>query len=117
MDDSAPAEGRIRFVLDVLLHEMVHQFNIEVLGKGDDSYSGHGPHFRDQCNRIGEIIGLSSVRTCKRRGPDAALRSCSQWPYNVRPYRYYLDAYRLPVDRDQTLKDNAVQFIKKDLGE
>ena len=78
-----------RFVHDVLLHEMLHQFAQEITGKNDAVYHGHGPAFRDKANEIGVQLDFLRVRTCKRRGPDAELPSCSQWPHNVRPAGYY----------------------------
>ena len=70
------AEGRFRFVADVFLHETNHQWQHEVLGDLEDGYHGHGPKFRDQCNRIGAMLGLPPVRTSKARGKDKALPSC-----------------------------------------
>lgn len=78
-----------RFVDDILLHEMIHQFAQEITGKNDASYHGHGPAFRDKANEIGDQLGLPPVRICKRRGPNAELPSCSQWLHNVRPAGYY----------------------------
>lgn len=101
---TAFAEGRARFVADVLLHEMIHQWQLEVLGEGEDGYHGHGPLFRDRANLIGQQLGLPPVRTSKARGPDKALPSCAQWPHNVRPDEYYLGAYirDVPTDGDDT---------------
>jgi hypothetical protein len=87
------AEGRFRFVADVFLHETVHQWQHEVLGDLEDGYHGHGPKFRDQCNRIGALLGLPPVRTSKARGKDKALPSCPHWSHCVRPADYYLGAY------------------------
>jgi hypothetical protein len=92
--------GRDRFVDDVLLHEMVHQWQFEVLGDPEPAYQGHGPLFRDVANRIGAVLGLSRVRDCKRRGVDKDLPSCAQWPHCVRPADHYLGAYR-PHRRDR----------------
>jgi hypothetical protein len=86
--------GRDRFVDDILLHEMIHQWQFEVLGDGEPAYQGHGPLFRDVANRIGAVLGLSPVRDCKRRGADKHLPSCAQWPHCVRPADHYLGAYR-----------------------
>lgn len=91
---------RRRFVADVLLHEAVHQWQHEADGHTDSGYHGHGPVFRDQANRIGTALGLPPVRTSKRRGPDAGLPSCSQWPHNVRPADYYAGA-NLTVREDR----------------
>ena len=93
MQPGGSAEGRFLFVADVLLHEQIHQFHQEVTGEQDENYHGHGPAFRDTANRIGEQLGLPTVRTCKKRGPDSARPSCSQWPHNVRPEGFYLGAF------------------------
>jgi hypothetical protein len=86
-------EGRFLLVADVLLHETVHQFIYEVHGLSERSYHGHGPRFRDECNRIGQILGLPPVRVAKRRGRDKDRPSCAPWPLNVRPAGYYLGAF------------------------
>lgn len=93
----AYVEGRRRFLVDVLLHETVHQWQEEGTGCQEPNYHGHGPGFRDKANQIGAVLGLLRVRTCKNRGPDKHLPSCAQWPINVRPEGYYLGAY-LPAD-------------------
>jgi hypothetical protein len=94
------AEGRFLFVADVLLHEMIHQLQQEVLGVDESGYHGHGPTFRDKANEIGDRLGLNRVRTNKRRGKDKELPSCSQWPHNVRDEAYYLGA-RVPSSGDK----------------
>ncbi len=122
------AEGRYRFVTDILLHEMIHQYHQEISRKTDGSYHGHGPAFRDHCNCIGALLGLPSVRTCKKRGADADLPSCSQWPHNVRPNDYYLGAYAphqrhqresttvtLPLDVDGAVRVLLASFPVEDL--
>jgi hypothetical protein len=91
------AEGRFRYVADVLLHEMVHHFHMEITGAREESFHGHGPAFRDECNRIGAALGLPPVRSGKKRGPDKDLPSCQQWPHNVRPPDYYLGAVIEPT--------------------
>jgi hypothetical protein len=91
------AEGRFLFVADVLLHEMIHHFHLEVTGDTEEAFHGHGPAFRDDCNRIGAALGLPPVRSAKKRGLDKDLPSCAQWPHNVRPPGYYLGAYVEPT--------------------
>lgn len=81
--------GRMQFVDDVLLHEMIHQWQFEVRGDAEASYKGHGPVFAGECNRIGALLDLPPVRPAKQRGPQAALPSCASWPHNVRPAAYY----------------------------
>ena len=118
-------EGRVLFVADVLLHEMIHQWQQEVSGDTDEGYHGHGPAFRDKANEIGAKLGLGQTRTSKKRGKDKALPSCSQWPHNVRPEGYYLGAY-VPARRDTprsvavpTNLDGAVIVLRQhfDVGE
>ena len=110
------AEGRGRFVDDVLLHEMVHQWQFEVLGDAEPSYHGHGPVFRDTANRIGAALGLPPVRDCKRRGTDAGLPSCSHWPHVVRPNGYYLGATVAPARRQgrdlERLEEAALRYLR-----
>ena len=94
------AEGRMRYVEDVLLHESVHQYCDEALHADEKSYKGHGPVFAGECNRIGEALGLAPVRPAKARGKLKDRPSCAQWPHNVRPADYYLGALADPA-RDQ----------------
>jgi hypothetical protein len=86
------AEGRSLLVADVLIHEMIHQWQQEVTGKTEDGNHGHGPTFRDKANEIGAKFGLPPVRTNQKRGKDKDLPSCSYWPYGNRPDGYYLGA-------------------------
>ena len=87
-------KGRFLFVADVLLHEIIHQYQHEILGiEHSSSYISHGPTFRDMANEIGEKLALPPVRASRNRGKDADLPSCAQWPHCVRPEGYYLGAY------------------------
>jgi hypothetical protein len=95
------AEGRERFIADVLLHEMIHQYQAEVSGQTEESYKGHGPHFAEMCNRIGERLGLPRVRPAKARGKNKDLPSCAYWPHCVRPSDYYLGAFVNGPDEDE----------------
>lgn len=75
------------FMLDVLLHEMVHAWVAEVEApnmtpkqlKTENTYKGHGPVFCAKCNAIGEKLNLPPVAVKGRGAPD-----CAQWPLNVR---------------------------------
>jgi hypothetical protein len=107
-------EGRFRFVADVFLHETVHQWQHEVLGDLEDGYHGHGPKFRDQCNRIGALLGLPPVRTSKARGKDKALPSCAYWPHCVRPAEYYQGAY--VSERKKIEKDGVPAAVSLELA-
>jgi hypothetical protein len=86
------AIGRQRFVDDILLHETIHQYHMEVIGRHEDSYDGHGPSFRDCANRIGATLGLPPVRASKVPKKERDKPSCAQWPHNVRPADYYQGA-------------------------
>jgi hypothetical protein len=76
------------FAADVLLHEMIHTWQAELLGDLEAGYRGHGPHFARKCNAIGGSLGLPEVGVKGRRG----LPDCAQWPICVRPAGYYDNA-------------------------
>jgi hypothetical protein len=84
-------EGCFRFTADVLMHEMIHQWQQEVTRKTEEPYHGHGPGFAAKCNEIGEALGLPPVVARNRKG--SRLPRCAQWPHNVRPPEYHLGAY------------------------
>jgi hypothetical protein len=80
-------EQRMRFAIDVALHETVHQWQHEIHGT---KALGHNALFRDKCNEIGRELGLGPVRAKLRKdSPDAHLPFCGQWPHCVRPEGYY----------------------------
>ena len=111
------AEGRSLFTDDVLLHEMIHQWQQEVVGNPEGAYHGHGPLFRDKANEIGARLGLPRVRTMKDRAKkDKGLPSCSKWPHNVRPDEHYQGAYRRQRGRvcsTQALCAAATRYAKE----
>jgi len=86
------AAGRERYIADVLLHEMVHQYQCEVLGirrtriDGRWSSPQHGRTFCARANFIGKLLQLTRV-TANRRPTGTA------WPHTIRPSWYYQDAY------------------------
>jgi hypothetical protein len=86
-----PAEGRRRLVADIVLHEMIHQWQVEVSGAREPSYHGHGPTFCAQANRIGATLGLPAVIVRNRGGSRELV--CAHWPHCVRDRAYYLGAY------------------------
>jgi len=114
-------QGLRRFLEDVLLHEMIHQWHFEVTGQDDASYSGHGPAFSQKANEIAVKLGLPPVgRTCKKRDhADKGLQSPSQWPHDVRPAGYYLGAHVLAsVDKPKRVSlpldlGQAVPVLRK----
>ncbi len=100
-------EGRSRYAAIVLLHEMIHQLQYEVVGNAEDSYHGHGTIFRNKSNEIGARLGLGRVRANRKDGKDRDLPNCSQWPHAVQSPEYYLGAY-VPTNRD-TQKPKSVR--------
>jgi len=105
-------KGRFLFVADVALHETIHLWQDEVMNDLEPAYHGHGPLFRDRCNEIGEKLGLPPVRTCKKRGQDAELPSCSHFPHNVRPSDYYQGAYVREHEEPRPLKGRLERLLK-----
>jgi hypothetical protein len=57
-------------VLEVLKHEMAHQYVSEVLGKVDET--AHGPAFRDVCARLGIDGAAAGVPVAGNTGRDEA---------------------------------------------
>jgi hypothetical protein len=74
------------FVLDVLLHEMVHGWQHEIAEDMEDAVRGHGVLFARECNRIGVLLGLPPVAVTG----DRSLPGCGRWPLCVRPAGYYV---------------------------
>ncbi len=105
-------KGRFLFVADIALHETIHLWQDEIEGDLEPSYYGHGPLFRDKCNEIGEKLGLPPVRTCKKRGKDVKLPSCSHFPHNVRPPGYYQGAYVREKDEPRPLRGRLERLLK-----
>jgi hypothetical protein len=100
--DMAPGEafaaGRFRFVADVLTHEAIHQYDMEIAGQAQDSYHGHGPLFTETANGIGAKLGVGPVVPRNRKGSMLAI--ASRWPHCVRDPGFYLGAYRVPSKGD-----------------
>jgi hypothetical protein len=101
------ATGRRLFVDDILLHETIHQYQMEILNTYEESYDRHGPVFRDNANRIGAVLGLPPVRASKVPKKERDKPSCAQWPHNVRPRDYYQGAvchvWKLPPPQEEKL--------------
>jgi hypothetical protein len=83
-------EGRFRYAAGVLMHEMTHQWQFEIVGNTEDSYHGHGTVFRNKANEIGAKLGLGRVRANRKDRKDKNLPSCAHWPHAVRPLECYL---------------------------
>lgn len=87
----------IVYAADVLLHEMIHVWQYEILGDHESGYKGHGPRFAEKCNHIGDRLGLAPVGVKGRRG----LPDCARWPLCVRPEGFY------PPDPDEERRKAA----------
>ncbi len=86
-------EGRVTFVRDVLLHEMIHQHVMEhEPDVNENSYHGHGPVFTEHANRIGAVLGLPEVVVRNRGGK--VIPKAAQWPHCVAPPDRYRDVYQ-----------------------
>jgi hypothetical protein len=105
-------KGRFLFIADIALHETIHLWQDEIEDDLEPAYHGHGPLFRDKCNEIGEKLGLPPVRTCKKRGKDAELPSCSHFPHTVRPSGYYQGAYVREHEEPRPLKGRLERLLK-----
>ena len=103
------AFGRQLLMYDILVQQMLRMFCVEVLKEPENSFHGHGPRFRDECNSVGQILGLSQVRTGKKRGRDKELPSCANWPYIVRPEGYFQGAWPLLTSRRTKVIHQSIQ--------
>ena len=82
-------KNRWLYITDILLHEMIHQMQHEVLNLTEAGYQSHGNEYTSIANQIGETLGLPPVYI--RRRKDKTIPLASQWPLNVRPAGYYGD--------------------------
>jgi hypothetical protein len=100
-------EYRERWLADILLHEMGHQFEMEVLG----TEGGHGKDFCAICNRIGGELGLPPVVARRRQGDPKTLPICAQWPSNVRPEGYYGDLWDEVTGPTEAGEDPVLRLV------
>lgn len=110
--------GFIKFIDDIMRHEMVHLYNSFVLDESESSYHGHGPAFARQCNDVGRQLNLPPVKSCRdRKRGNIGVPSCSSWPSCVRPEDYYEGAWLTGDDDDEDeiddLDANAMQYLMK----
>ncbi len=83
------------YLLDILLHEMIHAWQAEILDDLENGYRGHGPKFCQKANEIGAKLGLGLVAPKGRGG----LPRPDFWPSNVRPPGYYGAQLLAPGER------------------
>jgi hypothetical protein len=102
-------KGMRHFMDQVLLHEMIHQWQHEVNGTSPGefhNYHGHGSTFSQKANEIGARLELPPVRLRNKKshsGKTADLPNPSQWPHCVTPIEHYLGAY-VPASWDPEAK-------------
>lgn len=96
-------ENRWLYIVDILLHEQVHQWQHEILNIYDDGYGGHGEEFTNKVNLIGSSLGLPPV--VKRRRKDKSLPISSKWPMCVRPTGYYGDLLKVDERKEPEPED------------
>lgn len=114
-----PEEGKILFVRDVLLHQMVHEYLDEVLGLDRKLVQGHGDEFVRKCNQIGEKLGLAPVGTPNPPKSEEKLPSAGYWPHGVRPSGYYGGPYtpRNPMEDLLDYLEKTVRGMSSDRRE
>ena len=105
-------ENRWLYILDVLLHEQVHQWQHEILDIYDDGYEGHGEEFTNKVNLIGLSLGLPLVD--KRRRKNKSIAISSQWPKNVRPAGYYGDLFKVVEPKEPEPDDEPNEEPEQD---
>jgi len=113
-------EGLKRFTDYVLLHEMIHQWQVEIAGTPPGefrNYGGHGSTFSQKANEIGEKLGLPPVRLRNKTshsGKTKHLPSPSQWPHCVCRQEHFLGAY-VPAspDEDAKLRGDLYKLLRK----
>jgi Helix-turn-helix len=90
-------EGRLRWLSDLVLHEMVHLWLSQIEDPHREEHDGHGRSFTDECNRIGGMLGLPEVQARRRKQDPRDLPISPDWPFCCRPAgmygRHYLDLW------------------------
>jgi len=117
-------EGLRRFTEYVLLHEMIHQWQVEVAGTPPGefhNYGGHGSTFSHKANEIGEKFGLPPVRLRNKKshsGKTKHLPNPSHWPHCVCQPEYFLGAYvPFSPDEDAKLLEDLARILRRhDIG-
>jgi hypothetical protein len=76
------AQGRSRYILDVLLHEMAHQAT-------ENDCDDHGPAFVRECQRLTDLLrGF-------KKSTSVSLDNCRRWPMSCRKVGYYNPGQKL----------------------
>lgn len=121
-----PALGNRRFLEDLVLHGMVHQWACEHLKGGEAACRLHGKPFTDKANEIGAALNLGAVQIRHRPG-HADLPVSAYWPHNVRGTDYYAPAMAYNpltygqhwgnAPRHQTILELFLWYLERNRGE
>jgi hypothetical protein len=111
-----PEDGKIRFVRDVLLHQMVHEYLDEVIGLDWEFVQSHGDAYLRKCNEIGERMGLGPVGPPNPPKSSEKRYSALYWPHVVRPSGYYGADYE-PRKQMEDLVDYLERTIRAMSGD
>lgn len=103
--------GCFNVLEDTLLHEMIHQYMHEVECNFEDKFKGHGPLFRDHCNRIAEDLGFLLVRCTNQKSKEEIDKPlCAYWPHREDADEYYKGAFPSRVKFGERKKRNVEQL-------
>lgn len=109
-------------VVEVLKHEMAHQYVSEFLGETDES--PHGPAFRDTCQRLGIDARASGMPSAETGGTEgriveriARLLALAESPNEHEAQAAALAAQRLMLKHNIETATRASSYIFRQLGE
>lgn len=102
---SRDQQGCFRVLEDTLLHEMIHQYMHEIEENFEDKFKGHGPYFRDHCNRIAEDLGFLQVRCANQKSKEEIEKPlCAYWPHRTDADEHYKGAFPSRIQFGERVK-------------
>ena len=108
-------------VVEVLKHEMAHQFVHEVVGVTDET--AHGPEFRNVCERLGVDARASGVPTASTAGTEgrvveriARLLALAESPNEHEAQAAALAAHRLMLKHNIDVASRPSSYVFRHLG-